>query len=30
VRNEEDEALSWIEAVFEFDAPDRHVGDETR
>lgn len=30
VRSSEDEALSWIEAVSEFDAPDRHVNDETR
>jgi hypothetical protein len=26
----EDDALSWIEAVSEFDAPDRHASDETR
>lgn len=26
----ENEALSWIEAVSEFDAPDRHVDDEAR
>ncbi len=26
----EDQALSWIEAVSEFDAPDRQASDETR
>ena len=26
----EDEALSWIEAVSEFDLPDRQADDETR
>jgi hypothetical protein len=26
----EDEALSWIEAVSEFDSPDRQAGDEAR
>jgi hypothetical protein len=26
----EDQALSWIEAVSEFDAPHRQAGDETR
>jgi len=26
----EDEALNWIEAVSEFDAPDARDGDETR
>jgi hypothetical protein len=30
VRSREGEALSWIEAVSEFDAPDHQVGDETR
>jgi hypothetical protein len=30
VRNSEDEALSWIEAVSEFDAPERQAGDEAR
>ena len=30
VRSRENEALSWIEAVSEFDAPDRQAGDETR
>ena len=30
VRSREEEALSWIEAVSEFDAPDHQVGDETR
>ena len=26
ITSKEDEALSWIEAVSEFDAPDRQVG----
>ena len=30
VRNSEDDALSWIEAVSEFDAPERQAGDEAR
>jgi hypothetical protein len=30
VRNSEDDALSWIEAVSEFDAADRQAGDEAR
>ena len=30
VRNSEDDALSWIEAVSEFDAADRQTGDEAR
>jgi hypothetical protein len=30
VHSREDEALNWIEAVSEFDAPDRQAGNETR
>jgi Protein of unknown function (DUF3018) len=30
VRNSEDDALSWIEAVSEFDALERQAGDEAR
>jgi hypothetical protein len=30
VRNSENDALSWIEAVSEFDAPERQAGDEAR
>jgi Protein of unknown function (DUF3018) len=30
IPNSEGNALSWIEAVSEFDAPDRHASDETR
>ena len=30
VRSGEDEALNWIEAVSEFDAPDYRTSDETR
>ena len=30
IPNSEDDALSWIEAVSEFDAPDRRASDETR
>jgi hypothetical protein len=30
VRNSEDDALSWIEAVSEFDAPERQAADEAR
>jgi hypothetical protein len=30
VRSGEDEALNWIEAVSEFDAPDDRASDETR
>ena len=30
IRNEEDEALSWIEAVSEFDTPGHQVRHETR
>ena len=30
VRSSEDDALRWIEAVSEFDSPDRQAGDETR
>jgi hypothetical protein len=30
VQSREDEALSWIEAVSEFDAPDHQAGHETR
>ena len=30
VQSSEDEALSWIEAVSEFDAPERQAGDEAR
>ena len=29
-QSSEDDALSWIEAVSEFDAPDRPNGDEAR
>jgi hypothetical protein len=29
-RSSEDEAMRWTEAVSEFDAPDRQVGDATR
>ena len=30
VRTSEDDALIWIEAVSEFDAPDRQASDEAR